>query len=100
MFDYFYDEHPNYQEPALSKRRFAATTWENLLSEWSASPHFTVTKLGETTEGRPIHEVRFGEGPIPVIAWSQMHGDEATASCVVGVLLGLANFIRKDNALR
>jgi len=80
MFDYFYDEHPNYQEPAITKRRFAATTWENLLSTWSASPHFTVSKLSETTEGRPIQEVRFGEGPIPVIAWSQMHGDEATAT--------------------
>ncbi len=80
MFDYFYDQHPNYQEPALTKRRFSASTWENLIADWSASPHFTVTQIGQTTESRPIHEVRFGVGPIPIIAWSQMHGDEATAT--------------------
>lgn len=80
MFDYFYDQHPNYQEPALTKRRFSASTWENLINAWSASPHFTVTQIGQTTELRPIHEVRFGVGPIPIIAWSQMHGDEATAT--------------------
>lgn len=80
MFDYFYDQHPNYKEPSITKRRFSASTWENLIKEWSASPHFTVTQIGQTTESRPIHEVRFGSGPIPVIAWSQMHGDEATAT--------------------
>lgn len=80
MFDYFYDQHPNYKEPTLTKRRFSAYTWENLIAKWSESPHFTVTQIGETTESRPIHEVRFGVGPIPIIAWSQMHGDEATAT--------------------
>ncbi len=94
MFDYFYDEHPNYQEPALSKRRFAAKTWENLLSKWSESPHFTVSKIGETTEARPIHEVLFGEGPIPVIAWSQMHGDEATATMA---LADIFRFLSQDS---
>ncbi len=94
MFDYFYDEHPNYQEPALSKRRFAAKTWENLLSIWSESPHFTVSKIGETTEARPIHEVRFGKGPIPVIAWSQMHGDEATATMA---LADIFRFLSQDS---
>jgi hypothetical protein len=94
MFDYFYDEHPNYQEPALSKRRFEAKTWENLLSKWSESPHFTVSKIGETTEARPIHEVRFGEGPIPVIAWSQMHGDEATATMA---LADIFRFLSQDS---
>ncbi len=80
MFDFFYDQHPNYVEPALTRRRFTSTIWSELIRSWSASPHFTVTEIGRTAESRPIHEVRFGEGPIPIIAWSQMHGDEATAT--------------------
>lgn len=95
MFDYFYDQHPNYQEPALTKRRFSASTWENLIATWSASPHFTVTQIGQTTESRPIHEVRFGVGPIPVIAWSQMHGDEATATMA---LADIFRFLTLDTA--
>jgi hypothetical protein len=95
MFDYFYDQHPNYQEPALTKRRFSASTWENLIATWSASPHFTVTQIGQTTESRPIHEVRFGIGPIPIIAWSQMHGDEATATMA---LADIFRFLTLDTA--
>ena len=95
MFDYFYDQHPNYQEPALTKRRFSASTWENLINAWSASPHFTVTQIGQTTELRPIHEVRFGVGPIPIIAWSQMHGDEATATMA---LADIFRFLTLDTA--
>jgi hypothetical protein len=56
------------------------------MTEWSS--HFAVRELGKTEEGRPIHEVKWGEGPIQVIAWSQMHGDEATAT------LALADIFR------
>jgi hypothetical protein len=96
MFDYFYDQHPNYQEPALTKRRFAASTWENLVAGWSASPHFTVTEIGQTTEARPIHEVHFGSGPIPVIAWSQMHGDEATATMALADIFRFLSLDSKE----
>jgi hypothetical protein len=97
MFDYFYDQHPHYQEPTLTKRRFAASTWENLLVGWSASPHFTVTQIGLTTESRPIHEVRLGSGPIPVIAWSQMHGDEATATMALADIFRFLSLDSKES---
>ncbi len=97
MFDYFYAQHPNYQEPTLTKRRFAASTWEKLVAGWSASPHFTVTQIGQTTEARPIHEVRFGSGPIPVIAWSQMHGDEATATMALADIFRFLSLDSKDS---
>jgi hypothetical protein len=41
---------------------------------------FTVEQLGESVEGRSIHHVRAGTGPMPVLLWSQMHGDEPTAT--------------------
>ena len=40
----------------------------------------TVTKVGSSLERRRILEVRFGEGPTRVLLWSQMHGDEPTAT--------------------
>jgi hypothetical protein len=41
---------------------------------------FTVEKIGESIEGRSINYVRTGSGPLGVLLWSQMHGDEATAT--------------------
>jgi hypothetical protein len=41
---------------------------------------FSSEKIGESVEGRSIHHVRFGTGPFHVLLWSQMHGDEATAT--------------------
>jgi hypothetical protein len=40
----------------------------------------TVREIGSSLEGRSIREVRFGSGPTSVLLWSQMHGDEPTAT--------------------
>jgi hypothetical protein len=41
---------------------------------------FTVEVLGHSVEGRVIHHVQVGRGPFRVLLWSQMHGDEPTAT--------------------
>lgn len=41
---------------------------------------FTVRKAGESVEGRAIYHVKAGSGPAHVLLWSQMHGDEPTAT--------------------
>ncbi|MBT8487413.1 MAG: peptidase M14 [Gemmatimonadetes bacterium] len=35
---------------------------------------------GESAEGRSIRHITFGSGPVTVLLWSQMHGNESTAS--------------------
>jgi hypothetical protein len=44
---------------------------------------FTVEKVGESLEGRALNSVRVGTGPTGVLLWSQMHGDEATATAAL-----------------
>jgi hypothetical protein len=39
-----------------------------------------VSEIGKSLEGREIFEVTFGTGPFVVLMWSQMHGDEPTAT--------------------
>jgi hypothetical protein len=46
----------------------------------SGGQSVTVTEVGSSLERRHIQEVRFGEGPTRVLLWSQMHGDEPTAT--------------------
>ncbi|MDQ3168638.1 MAG: peptidase M14 [Acidobacteriota bacterium] len=41
---------------------------------------FTVREAGTSVEGRSIYHVRAGNGGAAVLLWSQMHGDEPTAT--------------------
>src|SRR5690606_22243733 len=43
--------------------------------------------LGESAEGREIRRIRYGSGPVPVLLWSQMHGDESTATMALADIL-------------
>jgi len=39
-----------------------------------------VEEVGRSVQGRPIHLLTLGHGPRPVLLWSQMHGDEPSAT--------------------
>ena len=41
---------------------------------------FAVEQIGASVEGRSINHVRVGAGAMPILLWSQMHGDEPTAT--------------------
>ncbi|BDU72857.1 M14 family zinc carboxypeptidase [Mesoterricola silvestris] len=51
---------------------------------------FTVVEEGLSSEGRRIQVLRAGTGPRGVLLWSQMHGDEPTATAA---LLDLMNWL-------
>ncbi len=50
----------------------------------------TIEEVGRSFEGRSIHLVRLGTGPRKILLWSQMHGDEPSAT---PALLDLADFL-------
>jgi hypothetical protein len=59
---------------------------------WAAVAPFTTgavrkEEAGRSAEGRPIHLLTFGQGPTRILLWSQMHGDESTASMALADLL-------------
>lgn len=96
MFNKAFEHYDSFRENRLTKRRFSAALWQELITEWST--HFAVRELGKSEEGRPIHEVKWGEGPIQVIAWSQMHGDEATATMALADIFRLLSTSGQPNA--
>jgi hypothetical protein len=53
---------------------------------------FTLERLGESVEGRSIHHLQAGTGPNHVLLWSQMHGDESTAT---SALFDIFEFLRR-----
>ena len=56
-------------------------------------------KVGESIEGRSINYVRVGTGPFGVLLWSQMHGDESTATSALFDLFDYLRRHRRDPAV-
>ena len=42
-----------------------------------------VAEVGRSLAGREIYQLEFGRGPVKVFMWSQMHGDEPTATAAL-----------------
>jgi len=50
--------------------------------------------IGSSVLNQPIHSYEFGNGPIKILMWSQMHGNESTTT---KALFDLFNFLGSDN---
>lgn len=73
----------------LEDRTFNAEHWWSVATPLLARTHgFHVEEIGRSVEDRPLRHVRWGDGRIPVLLWSQMHGDESTASMALADLFG------------
>ena len=71
-----------YRSPGLEQRQFdPAHYWRTLLAVVDGAPdRFDVAPIGTSVEGRPLRRIDFGRGDTTVMLWSQMHGNESTAS--------------------
>lgn len=71
----------------LETRTFAPEHWWQLATPLlDGSSGFSVEEIGRSAEGRPLRHVQWGEGETRVLLWSQMHGDESTATMALADL--------------
>ena len=77
-----------YKEKSIDNRRFGYQVIAPLIAKRHAL--FENNVLGESVEGRPIHLLSYGKGERRVLLWSQMHGNESTATMA---LFDLFNFL-------
>jgi hypothetical protein len=75
--------------PGLEDRRFDPDTYWRVLDPVLRRAGVEVEEVGRSAEGRPLRLATFGEGPVTVLLWSQMHGDESTASMALVDLFNL-----------
>ncbi len=78
--------HDAVRVPGLEDRRFSPVHYWEVIEPYLAEP-LRVDRLGESAEGRPIRRITYGSGPTTVLLWSQMHGDESTASMALADIL-------------
>lgn len=69
-----------YRVDGLDSRRFTHDTFWRVVAPSLKSPSFHTEEIGKSLQGRSIRAVTFGRGKTKVLLWSQMHGDESTAT--------------------
>src|SRR5690606_2236569 len=62
----------------------------------SLTSEFDVRQVGKSVQGRTIRSITLGNGPIRIMMWSQMHGNESTTTKSV---LDLINYLRAGSEL-
>ncbi len=92
-----YRTYEKYREPALDKRRIKHHELQPLLTKYRIDPKFTVKVVGKSIEGRDLSLVSIGKGEIDVFLWSQMHGDEPTATQAI---FDIFNFLNSGDFIR
>ena len=89
-----YDSYSKYQETSMNKRRIKHQQIVPLINKYKAKKEYTVKKVGTSIEGKSISLISVGTGPTSVFLWSQMHGDEPTATQAIFDIL---NFLDSDD---
>lgn len=75
-----FEQYDRYKEPALFHRRFKHADLQPLIDDRRSAGLLEVREAGRSFEGRSISLLSVGRGPVKVFLWSQMHGDEPTAT--------------------
>jgi hypothetical protein len=80
-----FESYPAYRIPNFRERRFSPETLYSVLDEIhsQSSSLVNISTVGTSFENRPIYHVQIGHGPMPVLLWTQMHGDEPTATMAI-----------------
>jgi hypothetical protein len=71
-----YAQYDKYKEPTITHRRFKHKDIMPLIQQLP----FEKRVVGQSFEGRDIYHITLGTGKIKILLWSQMHGDETTAT--------------------
>lgn len=88
--EYLYQNYERYKEKSLTHKRFKHSDIIPLLEKLKSNSEFKIEKVGESVEGRSLNLVSAGKGKTKIFLWSQMHGDEPTATAA---LFDIFNFL-------
>lgn len=85
MIDKLFTTYDSYFVNEFQTRKFAPEFFnsvaDNIIKQ--APKVFDVKEIGKSFEGRPIRLIKVGSGDIRILLWSQMHGDESTATMAI-----------------
>ncbi|MCG9970220.1 M14 family metallopeptidase [Christiangramia crocea] len=86
-------DYDQFRNNRIDTRRFKHSDLFPLIEKYRDNPVFEINKVGESIEGRSLNLISLGEGDTDVFLWSQMHGDESTATMAI---LDILNFFESE----
>ncbi len=86
----FYDSYQNYKCKNLNEKRIKHKDIMQRINALKKVKNFKIARVGKSVERKDIHLISIGTGETDVLLWSQMHGDESTATMA---LFDVFNFL-------
>jgi len=91
-----FTNYESYKESILTNRRFKHSDIQPLIDNLKSDKYFRVKVLGQSIEGRNISMISIGEGKTSILLWSQMHGNESTATMA---LFDIFNYLKTNKEI-
>lgn len=96
----FFEQYNYYLENEINQERITHSDVIKIISKYHSNDLFRIESIGESIEKREIYCITVGNGNRNILAWSQMHGDEPTATAALFDLLKFFNSHDEYNNLR
>ncbi len=87
-------KYKNYYVGKINTNRFTHQSFINALDKFEGKSQLSFKEIGHSAEGRVIKSVTFGQGKAKLLVWSQMHGNESTATRAI---LDILKFLITDD---
>lgn len=94
LLDKLFNGYKNYAVKSIKSDFISHVEVKDKLAVLKQNQIFAIEKVGESIERREIFSVKIGNGKTKILAWSQMHGDEPTATAA---LFDIFNFLSADD---
>ncbi len=91
-----YNGYENYKESTITTKRIRHSIIVPLINRHKENPLFEISTAGVSPQGREIYLISAGTGKTRIFMWSQMHGDEPTATMAIFDML---NFLSANDHL-
>lgn len=98
LFKQLFKNYNSFKDQRISGRYIRQSDIQILLDD--LGEEFTLERIGESVLGKPIHNIQFGKGPVKILAWSQMHGNESTTTKALFDLLNYISLYRDQTLVR
>jgi hypothetical protein len=88
--EYLFQIYPEFKEASLSQKRIKHGDIIPLI-EKIQNKKLNVKLIGKSYEEREIFQIKAGSGDVKILLWSQMHGNESTATQSIFDILNFLN---------